>query len=177
MNLNLKNENGISMIILVVTIIIMFIIISAVTFTARNGVDFKRLNNMITDIILLEEKIAVYYLENDKLPLGDKVADDKIPSEIKNINPNDLPDNYYYIKTSKLDNIDLNNGNDMADPTDRYIINAKSHCIYYLAGINLEEYDTTSVQKVDRSIYYTVPREYTKIKIEEVATSIVDNSK
>lgn len=174
MNLNLKNENGISMIILVVTIIIMFIIISAVTFTARNGVDFKRLNNMVTDIILLEEKIAVYYLENDKLPLGDKVEDAKIPTAIKKINPNDDTDNYYYIKTSKLDNIDLNNGKDPADEKDRYIINLKSHTIYYLAGVELDEYKETSVQKVSETTYYTVPRTYTKIDVQNTVNEIVD---
>ena len=81
MNINFKNEKGITMIAIVITIIILLIIISTVSFSSKNGIDMKKLNNMYADIILLEEKIAIYYLKNGNIPI--KGEELEIESELK----------------------------------------------------------------------------------------------
>lgn len=171
-NTNIRSENGVTMVALVTTIIIMVILLSVISFSAKNGIEVKKINDMYTDVLLLEEKTSLYYLEHGALPVkGTPIDDSVIPEEIKNYNPNDSKI-YYEIDVSKLDNITLNNGRDSSNAKDKYIIDSHSHTIYYLAGIDMDEYIETSVTKVSSGSYYTIPREYQEIKVDDVIAEV-----
>ena len=175
MNINIKSEKGITMVAIVITIIILLIIVSTVSFSSKNGIDMKNINNMYTDIILLEEKIATYYIKNGELPIVENslLILDELPPEIidKTIYPNNN-DNYYKIDLNKLSNITLNNARDASNVSDVYIINEKSHVIYYLKGVSVEEY-TTGIKGEEKKTYYTIPRGYTEILANEIESEVL----
>ena len=104
--------------------------------------------NMRSDIELLDEKIALYYIENKELPVIEsdtKTIEEIYSSNNVNYNPNnDASKVLYKIDLSKLDNLSLNY-------TD-YYIDKTSHTIYIGTGV-----------KVENETYYTVPYNYTQI--------------
>ena len=51
--MNIRNEKGITMIAVVITIVILLIIISTVSFSSKNGIDMKNLNMYMFLICLL----------------------------------------------------------------------------------------------------------------------------
>lgn len=131
----MKNQNGITIMVLVVTIVIMLIISSALIYNVRNSTNIQDYNNMCADIELLENKISVYYNKYGEIPITVDVLEDISVLESQK-NPDDGED-YYNIDLSKLGNISLNLGQGTIDE-DKYIINAKTHTIYYLKGVDFE---------------------------------------
>ena len=173
MKLNFKSEKGITMVAIVITIVILFIIVSAVSFSSKNGIDMKNINNMYTDIMLLEDKVAMYYLANSALPvISTPLNIDEVPDKIKTFNPNDN-DVYYKIDLSLLDNITLNNAKDRSNVTDTYIINQRSHSIYYLKGVSVDEYTSKTLVKTGKNVYYTIPREFKYVDLTRLETDII----
>jgi len=151
----MKNNKGITLIALVITMIIMLIIMSVMVYSSTTSLRIKALNSMYSDIRVLEEKIAIYYLGSGKLPtIGDAMT------FAHSINPND-GSVYYEIRLGSLGGITLNYMREdqtyddgkykerslRAEPDDVYIINEQSHTVYYIKGI--KAYDETT--------YYTIP--------------------
>ena len=168
----IKNEKGVTMIAIVITIIILLIIVATVSFSSKNGIDMKKMNNMYTDIILLEDKVAFYYLEHGTIPAkGAALLPDEIPDEIKTYNPNDN-ENYYKLDLDLLENVDLNYAIDASNVRDIYIINEKSHAIYYLKGVTISEYDNLTMNRKQDVTYYTIPRKYDAVDLVELESEI-----
>lgn len=147
----MKNQRGVTLMILVATVIIMAIIAGTISYSSISSFKMKAYYNMCSDIELLDEKIAIYYLQNKSLPIVE--SDSKNISELINdysdTNVNYNPNNsgtLYKIDLSKLDNLSLNY-------TD-YYIDETSHTIYFLNGMDVEE-----------ELYYTVPLKYEKVDL------------
>lgn len=157
-----KNETGITLITLSVAIVIMLIITSTLLYNITTGNKIKALNNMYYDIEKIKDKVDLYYASYHTIPIQ------KIPYEnvehLQLINPNDN-DKYYVIDLETLPNMTLKYGKDyknyQANPsdtfTDIYVINERSHSVYYVKGIVFE--DTT---------YYTIPQDTTKIETSAI---------
>lgn len=157
--IKLKQDRGITLVTLIIAIIIMIIISSVIIYNASTGMDTKALNSMYNDITILKNRVDIYYAQYQALPVI------KIPytniAHIKNKNVNDN-DNYYVVDLESLENVTLTYGKDYkeykqlqnTDKTDLYIINEKSHTIYYVEGITLDNIN-----------YYTIPNEYSKVEI------------
>ena len=157
--IKLKQDRGITLVTLIIAIIIMIIISSVIIYNASTGMDTKALNSMYNDITILKNRVDIYYAQYQALPVI------KIPytniAHIKNKNVNDN-DNYYVLDLESLENVTLTYGKDYkeykqlqnTDKTDLYIINEKSHTIYYVEGITLDNIN-----------YYTIPNEYSKVEI------------
>jgi hypothetical protein len=154
----IKNEKGVTIIALAITMIIAFILLGTITFSANTSIKLKDLNNMYTDIKTLEDTVALFYLNYGTVPVkGGENPIMSIPSGIYSggqpvINPND-GNYYYYIDLSQLDNISLTYGTDEDDLEDRYIINARTNMIYYLKGI-----------ENDGLIYHSLPINYRSLE-------------
>ena len=155
----LKNDRGVTLIALIITIIVILIITSVSINNAKNQIGLKEVNDLYTDIDILSSKIANYYFENDNLPILNekeyflnKEAFEYFLSR-NSINNNMVNKNdsgkYYVIDLSKLPNLTLNYGRDYyewtsssvadyKDNSDIYIINEKTHQIYYPRGIQRE---------------------------------------
>lgn len=132
-----KNENGITMITLVITVLLLVIITITLAGNAYDSTQLSRLTKLDNDIKALNDRIAAYYVENEELPVyGTPYTKSSVRDIISELSVND-GDEYYKIDLSKLDNITLNYGNDyLVSSEDAYIINTESHVIYYIKGVN-----------------------------------------
>ena len=149
----MRSQRGVTITILVTTVVIMAVIVTAVVYNSLNSVKMNKYYDMYSDIELLDEKIALYYLQNNNnLPV--KVNTKTITNLIDdydlnnvNYNPNNSG-NLKEIDLSKLKNITL------SDKSATYYIDEKSHTIYSSHGI-----------EVENKVYYTVPLDYQEVNI------------
>lgn len=146
----MKKSSGITLIVLVITIIIMLIILGVGLDLGMDNLKVKNLNNMYTDIKSLRDNISTYYNNYGALPLKEKYMGSYDFETVKN--PNDDPDGYYIIDINKLENTVLTK--DVTwNENDVYVINTKTHTIYYPAGV-----------KLDGEMFYRLPGEYSLIE-------------
>ncbi len=160
--IKLKQNKGITLITLILDIIIMLIISSVILYNANTAISTRALNDMYKDITIIKDKVDIYYAQYGTLPIIKTLYTNV--ENIKNININDN-EQYYVVDLEILENITLTYGKGYKEykqapndeKTDLYIINEQSHTVYYVEGITL-----------DNISYYTIPNEYTKVKIPEV---------
>ena len=146
----MKSNKGITIIILIVTIVIMLIITGTIVNQSMQNIRMQPLNQLFDDLELIEDKVALYYHQYGNLPIKSDTYSGSMNFQIEK-NPND-DENYYIIDLSKLYNLTLNytisnTGDDL------YIINRATHTIYYPKGFELQGYT-----------YYRLPSDYTKIE-------------
>lgn len=153
----MRNNKGITMISLVITIIVLLIVTSITVHNGLVQMKIKRVNNLYADIDSLSTKVAEYYLKNKTIPIyNEPYVEDKNELKVlfnnngateteKLINVND-EGAYYVLDLSKLDNLTLNYGDDYktwnsSEPKSQnvYIINAVTHQIYFPHGIKLND--------------------------------------
>ena len=170
---NLKNNKGITMVSLAITIIVLLIVTSITFYNGIGQLGEKRLSNFYVDLEAISTKVAEYYLKNDKLPILENRYANKSELEqifrengAKNnvINVNDGED-YYVIDLNKLDNLTLNYGDDFQrwkeDPTTEdlhniYIINEVTHQVYFPHGIRIKK-DFYFTRYTNEKEIYNIP--------------------
>lgn len=168
-------NKGITLISLVITIVIILILTSITVSTSTNRFKINNLNKMYNDIDLLNDKISSYYLQYGGLPILKDSNNNNITytftqlNFIKNANDDT---NYYIIDLGAIGNITLNYGEEgYKNPNtsdDVYIINNKTHTIYYVKGIEFTDgnlYYSKGVE--DNSNKDTVPPTKPNINIIE----------
>ena len=143
-----KNHKGITLMILVVTIVMMSILIGSISYNSQSSFKMRAYYNMCSDIELLDEKIAIYYIQNKSLPITEEQKNvDEIVSNYSENDVNYNPNNngtLYKIDVNKLENLSLNNKD--------YYIDEESHTIYSPNGV-----------KLDDATYYTYPLKYQEV--------------
>ena len=70
----LKNERGVTLIILVITVIVLLILTSVNINNTRYQIGLKEINNLYTDIDILSTKVNDYYLKNNSIPIVEENA-------------------------------------------------------------------------------------------------------
>lgn len=134
---NFKSQKGITLVILIVTIVILAILASVTIMNFDSGTDIRNYNYMCADIELLKNKVLVYYNNNKTLPtIGDPIAN--VKSTIQGQATSRDNDNYYQIDLRKLSNVTLNYGGGNVSDKNIYVINEQSHEIYYFKGTAYE---------------------------------------
>lgn len=135
MKKSLSNERGVTIITVTLMIIVITIILSVVTFYARNSIQMEQFGNMRADIEEIENKAQIYYLENNGvLPICGEDDSQRLKHRVDMLgdteffNPNDS-DDYYKVDTSKI------NVNIAYDTT--YYINDATHTVYAIDPIKL----------------------------------------
>lgn len=155
----MKDNKGITLITLMFAIVIMLIISSIIIYNSNTAMTTRALNNMYNDIEILKDRVDIYYTKYGKLPIINTQYTNV--ENFKHINENDN-DNYFVIDLESIENLTLTYGNGYKsykesqtnEIEDIYVINEKSHTIYYVEGILLDERK-----------YYTIPEEYNEIKV------------
>lgn len=152
--INLKNDKGVTLLVLTITIIVLLIITSITIGNAKNQLGIGKVNNLYSDLDSISTKVSDYYLKNNSLPVFENniymnsknelgVLFESNGGEKSVINSND-DGAYYVIDLSKLENLTLNYGSDYKNWSesstfqtyqDLYIINGVTHQIYYPKGI------------------------------------------
>lgn len=145
-----KEQRGVTLVILVLTLVVISILISTTMISADKFLVTKKFINMENDIEILQEAIPVYYAKNHTLPVGNMISQDEANkfSEIKNINDNE---NYYKIDLSFLNDLQLNYGYG-SDSKDYYVINEKSFAVYYLQGVNVNGVMRYTIDQTELSV-------------------------
>lgn len=147
----MKSQKGVTLMILVVTLIMMGLIAGTISYQSVSSYRLNAYYMMCSDIELLDEKIALYYLEKKELPT---VSNETMPirtliSDYKPQNVNYNPNNsgtLYEIDLDQLENLSLQKS--------KYYIDEQSHTIYSAQGI-----------KMDQETYYTVPINYQEVNL------------
>jgi len=156
----IKNNRGIALASLIVTIIVMLTITGTIVYTSTDTIKLRKLDDMYNDIRLLNQKVANYHIENNELPVfSNAIHKNVITISEDKLNPNDGP-YYYVIDLEKLNGISLKYGKKFRnnnilneEDEDAYIINEVTHTIYYVKGIKLEVDDINIEQ-------YTLEEEF-----------------
>ena len=132
--INLRSQKGITLLILIATVVILSILATVTIINFDTGIDIRNYNYMCADIELLENKILVYYDNNNQtLPTKGEVLN--IKNDLGGQATKRDGDTYHQIDISKLNNITLNYGGGDINNKDIYVINDQSHEVYYLKGI------------------------------------------
>lgn len=155
MKFKLRQEKGITMTALVITVITLLILTGIMINNTQSSLNINKLTNFYNDLELLRDKISTYYNEYGKLPAEIKYTNTTSISGVLS-SKNDTGD-FYVIDLEAMKGITLNYGKDYekvkedkenANYTDLYIINENSHNIFYVKGVEIKN-DTSS------EIYYT----------------------
>ncbi len=110
-----NSPKGVELITLAITIVVMIVISSVLVYYSTNGAKIKKLRDMENDIEMLNDKINIYIVKNNTLPVSIKYLGPR--KFIPQANDNDV---YYVINLSLINGISLNYGNDY------YSINTES---------------------------------------------------
>ena len=163
----IKSEKGITLVVLVITIIALSAISIPVAVNMSGVIELKKYTKFKQDIDRLREAISSVYDEDIEISLiGNKYTGGTtflygIQNGQNVKNPNDGAD-YYAINLTKLNThlgaqIQLNYGKDNISGnqtgTDLYIINGKTKTIYYVKGVEYK-----------KEKYHRLPEEYTTLK-------------
>ena len=66
--MNVRNNKGVTLISLGVTVIIILVITGAIIFNTKNQLMMREIQDLTTDIELLDSKVDEYYLKYGELP-------------------------------------------------------------------------------------------------------------
>lgn len=156
----MKNEKGITLVSLLITVIVMVIIAGVTVYTSENKLKANDLKKMQNDIEFLNDKISTYYMNYGEIPTKEK---DKYVFHSSDFNfETNINDNgtYYLIDLEAIGNISLNYGkegyNNPLESDDVYIISENTHTVYYLRGIesaNEKVYHSLPVNKIEDQDY------------------------
>lgn len=179
----MKRDKGITLVSLIITIVLLLIITGTTVYTSVDRFKINNLKKMYNDIELLDDKVNNYYLKYGGLPV---IKDAKNNPESythtalyfnKDVNDNE---NYYIIDLAAIGDITLNYGKDGYESPngsdDVYIINEKSHTVYYVRGIEYTDGNLYHSKKVDGDINEdTIPPTTPEIKVVE-GDEIIENN-
>ena len=171
----MKNEKGVTLVALTITVVILLIVSSILLYNANDNIQIKRLTSMYNDVSNLRDKVASYYKEYGAIPAKIEYTAVSHLRDAGVIGAND-GDKFLVLDLERLDGVTLNFGKDYekvrkqqyADINqlkDLYIINEKSHNIFYVEGIQVKDNDTIkifytddeNIDKVEVPIFETKP--------------------
>ena len=132
----MKKENGITLVLLIITLGVMAIIASTVVYISLDRFEINNLRMLKSDLELLRDSVSNYYLKYGGLPIlrsGD--------TEIK-YTYTTLAKDYYILDLAAMGNMSLNYGKEGYEnpnaSNDVYVINKDTHTIYYVKGVMLK---------------------------------------
>lgn len=164
----IKNEKGITLVVLVITVIVLGLISIPTTLKINDIIKLNKLTKYKDDFTILSETVSqVYSADMDISTIGDVYNGN---TNFSGKNPND-GDTYYIINVNQLSsdlygkvestmeslNFGKRNYGDLdATEDDVYIINGESRTIYYVAG-----FENASGETI-----YRYPGKYTTITVK-----------
>ena len=180
--MNFKDNKGVTLLALTVTIIVLLLISGTIITQIPNLLNTKKVNKLYNDIEVLNSKISDYYKDFGELPVfaikystkaqldnlirsnGEK-NNSPIKTEQSTTTPNDS-DNYYVIDVEKLDGLTLNYGygedfnsvKQLVDSDDEDIISSSIDEIYIINELTHQIYYPHGIF-ANNIMYYTYNEE------------------
>ena len=182
----LKNNKGITLVSLIITIVVMVIISSVTLYTSMDRFEINNLEKLYNDLTLLSDKVSNYYLKYNGLPVlrnsENQIIKYNILLEFEK-NQND-EGNYYILDLEAMGGVSLNYGEGVTeilkisedmevfetpeDPEkfkDIFIINETTHQIYYVKGAESDGVIYHTILDKTSNINDTIPPTKPEIKI------------
>lgn len=161
--MNIRNDKGITLIVETITVLLLTLIMSIISYSSKSSLQVRKLNDMYSDIVSIQDKAANYYLKYGKAPVTEEKVSETVINQIKDEkNPNDAEGEYYKVDISSLNNITLNN----KETSDNYyFMNKKTLTTYYSKGFKI---NNKVNDKVESKTYHTLPSNYVGIQKLEV---------
>ena len=162
-----KEERGITLIELTITITVLLILASVTTqLSLGKTMELKRYNAVKSDIIELTEAVQTYYMEKGELPLEDADTQVEFTPPEDNKNPNDSGE-YYEIDVSLLESVNIQN------KRNTYIVDKQSLTVYCQEGIEYQgKTYYTILDNNETTDYYN----QVDLPIISIVTFVSDNS-
>lgn len=148
--MNIKEQSGITLVVLVMTVIVMLILTTTVLIGTYGYRDIKKSKDLLNDLENLGEKVNIYYEKNNKLPVSDIITDNVVILLGDSRNAND-GGSYYKIDLGLLDNIVLTYGTGKFDK-DYFIVNEQSHNVYYFAGLKINNQTYYGIKEISQAV-------------------------
>ncbi len=145
----MNNKKGISLVMLVITILVMLILASVIAFITADSVTNAKLAAFATDLTSIEDTIDEYYLNNNYLPIIEGVTYSKslvvsLISQNSDVLASEIAENgdddavFYRVDMSKLPIKYSTRGKEAnGDATDIYLVSSKNFNLYYLKGVEI----------------------------------------
>ena len=141
-----KSERGITLVSLVVTIIVLLILSFTVTLNLKQSMSIEKVTELKTDISNLKQKVENFYKEYGEIPAEIEYTEISDLSSVLNSLEKGTDSKFYVLDLQAMKGISLNYGNDYENVKDTntetankykdlYIINDKTHNIFYVEGI------------------------------------------
>ena len=180
------NKKGISLIVLVITIIVSLILVSIGVAATGNAIENANITEYIDNLNLVKDSVESYYISNGEFPISDTYAYNQgeiisLVSESKNSQEvetfiYDLRQTEDYYDSDELGEfyiIDLNKlgiekseiGNGVKSKLDIFVFSYPSMNIYYLEGMKLKN-----------DVYYTLSKRLTYISNVSYSKDEADKS-
>ena len=155
----IKQDRGITVITLSIAVIIILIVTGMLVYSAKDSIYVKNLTNMQNDISNLRDKISLYYSQYGALPASTQYTNTSMLSRFP-LGANDDLNGFLIIDLQVLDGLTLSYGKDyekyknnhdidQSELVDIYVINEKSHNIFYVQGVGVNENGTTKMYYTD----------------------------
>lgn len=148
----MEKKQGITMVILVATVVIALIIMSVSILAIKNSIKNATLTTFKEELVSISQAVETYYLLNKEMPSFEQTSTSYSASDLENltlskddfnneISLNNEEENtvFYKIDLSKI-NVDktVRGNKKNSDESDIYIVAYPSFNIYYLKGINVD---------------------------------------
>lgn len=78
----MKNQRGITIIPLIITVVILLILSGTLIESSNNSPNIQKYNKMSADVQILEDKILVFYNKYGQIPIGLQIEIENLPSAI-----------------------------------------------------------------------------------------------
>lgn len=178
----MAGQKGITLVSLMITVVVMIIIAGVTVSTSTNRFKINNVKKMQNDIEMINDKISTYYMKYGGIPILKDAKNNGIEYIYSTIdfetNQND-DDKYYIIDLAAIGNITLNYGQNgyknRNTSDDVYIINNKTHTVYYVRGVEYadgEIYHSLKLSNTNKED--TIPP--TKPQIKTVSGDKIDEN-
>lgn len=145
--INKSNKSGISLAILVVSIIVLLILTSTIVISTSNVNDTAKLTTFANNLSKIQEYTTNYYISNNLMPCLNEIM---TINELLSISNNsdilleeitsnkDLDTDFYTIDLSKINLTTIPYGFKEHGPNDIFVVSYPSMNVYYAAGITTQ---------------------------------------
>ncbi|MDD3303826.1 MAG: hypothetical protein PHP54_02820 [Clostridia bacterium] len=187
----MDNRRGISLIMLIVTIVLALILIMSTAAVVGNAINNSRITTFASDVLEVEDAVKSYYTQHDEMPIlgEDKVYSQKEIGELVqkgkqlvlfeeeldlngDFNVNGELGAFYIVDLGKI-GIEQTSRGLKKDNSDVYAVSYPSFHVYYLKGLNTRKTSYFSMTSRLSSLIKTFNRKTTALSTQ-VTTQMVE---
>lgn len=131
-------KKGVTISILVVTVIMMFILVTTATVIGIRSIQTAAYEEFLSKVIRVSNDVNKYVVANDKLPsTSEIIAKEGLPNALKaELNKNnDAVNNLFVVDMAKLRTESVNIGKGTVEDMDVFVVAENTNNVYYLKGV------------------------------------------